>query len=188
MKVDFDEEKHEYKVNGKVVPCVSNIMKVATCLHYTDDIPKEIIELACIRGESVHKAIESYLLFDEYEIDENYEPIFEQFIKWFNDYNPEILKVEYSMSNGVYAGTCDLVCKINDEIIGVDYKTSKEIHTKMIAIQEAGYDELLQYDEINIKKWYVLHLTKTHYEFKEIEIRKDIWDKCKDIYFYMKDD
>ena len=188
MKIQFNEENHQYTVDGKIVPCVSNIMKCVSCLYYTDDIPKEIIELACIKGEQVHKAIEDYLLFDEYEIDDRYLPIFSQFIKWFDTYKPEILKVEYQMCNGVYAGTCDLICKINGEIVGIDYKTSNEIHTELVAVQEAGYDELLKHEKINIKKWYVLHLTKTHYEFKKIEIRKDIWDKCKDIYFYMNGD
>ena len=183
MKINFKEENHEYKVDGKVVPSVSEIMQVATCLYYTKDIPENVLELACKKGSAVHKAIEDYLLFDEYEIEPRYEPYFDNFIKWYEEYKPKIIKVEYQMSNGEYAGTCDLICEINGKIIGIDHKTSSEIHTKMIAIQEAGYDELC---DIKIDKWYVLHLTKTKYEFEEIKIRKDIWKKCKDIYFYMK--
>ena len=181
--IKFNEEKHEYNVNGKVVPSVSEIMKCATCLYYTKDIPPEILELACKKGSAVHKAIEEQLLFEEYEIEEQYKPIFNQFMKWYDDYQPKILKVEYQMSNGIYAGTCDLICEINGKVIGIDHKTSSEIHTNMIAIQEAGYDELC---DIKIDEWYVLHLTKTKYEFKKIEIRKDIWEYCKKIYFYMK--
>lgn len=183
MQINFNEEKHEYIVEGKVVPSVSEIMKCATCLYYTKDIPEEVLELACRKGTAVHKAIEDYLLFGEYEIEEEYQPIFDNFTTWMIDYNPEILKVEYQMSNGKYAGTCDLICKIGNKIIGIDYKTSGEIHTNMIAIQEAAYNEL---SDIKIDEWYVLHLTKKKYEFKQIETRKDIWNKCKDIYFYMK--
>lgn len=183
MKISFNEEKHEYKVDGKAVPCVSDIMQVATCLYYTKDIPQEILDLACRKGSAVHNAIEEYLLFDEYTIEDRYKAIFSNFIKWYDEFHPEVLKVEYKMSNGQFAGTCDLICKINGKIIGIDHKTSNEIHTNMIAIQEAAYDEL---SDIKIDEWYVLHLTKEKYEFKKIEIRKDIWDKCKDIYFYMK--
>ena len=179
----FNEEKHEYMVKGKVVPSVSEIMKCATCLYYTDEIPPRILELACMKGTAIHKAIEDYLLFEDYTIGDRYKPIMEQFLKWLDDYKPEIIKVEYKMTNGEYAGTCDLICKIDNKIIGIDHKTSSQIHTKMIAIQEAGYDELC---DIKIDEWYVLHLTKTKYEFKKIELRKDIWNKCKDIYFYMK--
>lgn len=179
----FNEEKHEYMVKGKVVPSVSEIMKCATCLYYTDEIPPRVLELACMKGTAVHKAIEDYLLFEDYTIEDRYRPIMEQFLKWLDDYKPEIIKVEYKMTNGEYAGTCDLICKIDNKIIGIDHKTSSQIHTKMIAIQEAGYDELC---DIKINEWYVLHLTKTKYEFKKIELRKDIWNKCKDIYFYMK--
>lgn len=179
----FNEEKHEYMVKGKVVPSVSEIMKCATCLYYTDEIPPRVLELACRKGSAVHKAIEEYLLFEDYTIEDRYRPIMEQFLKWLDDYKPEIIKVEYKMTNGEYAGTCDLICKIDNKIIGIDHKTSSQIHTKMIAIQEAGYDELC---DIKINEWYVLHLTKTKYEFKKIELRKDIWNKCKDIYFYMK--
>lgn len=183
MKISFNEEKHEYTVNGKVVPSVSEIMKCATCLYYTDEIPPRVLELACKKGSAVHKAIEDYLLWEEYETEEQYKPIMEQFLKWYKEYKPKIIQVEYQMTNGEYAGTCDLICEINGEIHLIDYKTSSQIHTKMIAIQEAGYDELC---DIKIDKHDVLHLTKTNYEFKEIEIRKDIWEKCKDIYFYMK--
>ena len=181
--IKFNEDKHEYKVNGKVVPSVSEIMKVATCLYYTDDIPQRVLELACMKGSAVHKAIEDFLLFEEYTINPRYQDIFKQFLKWYNNYKPEIIKVEYKMSNGEYAGTCDLICKIDGKVIGIDHKTSSEIHTKMIAIQEAGYDEL---SDIKIDEWYVLHLTNKGYEFKKIEIRKDIWEQCKNIYFYMK--
>ncbi len=183
MKINFEEEKHEYTVDGKVVPSVSEIMQCATCLYYTKDIPQEILELACKKGSAVHKAIEDYLLFEEYDIEPRYQPIFDNFIKWYEEYKPEIIKVEYQMSNGEYAGTCDLICKINGKTIGIDHKTSSEIHTKMIAIQEAGYDEL---SDIKIDEWYVLHLTKQKYEFEKIKIRKDMWKKCKEIYFYMK--
>ena len=183
MQINFNEEKHEYVVESKVVPSVSEIMKCATCLYYTKDIPENVLELACKKGTAVHKAIEDYLLFGEYEIEPQYEPIFENFKEWLIDYNPEILKIEYQMSNGSFAGTCDLICKIDNQIIGIDYKTSGEIHTKMIAIQEAAYNELT---DIKVDKWYVLHLTRNKYDFKEIELRKDIWEKCKDIYFYMK--
>lgn len=185
MKISFNEDKHEYIVNDKVVPCVSDIMQVATCLYYIKEIPQEILDLACRKGSAVHKAIEDYILFEEYEIEPRYKPIFEQFLKWYKEYKPEIIKVEYKMSNGKYAGTCDLICKIDNKIIGIDHKTSNEIHTKMIAIQEAGYDELC---DIKIDEWYVLHLTKEKYEFEKINIRPDIWKKCKEIYFYMKNE
>lgn len=183
--INFNEEKHEYKVDGKVVPCVSDIMKCATCLYYTDEIPPQVLELACKKGSAVHKAIEELLLFEEYDIEERYQSYMNNFILWLNEYKPKILKVEYQMTNGEYAGTCDLICEIDGKVIGIDHKTSNEIHTKMIAIQEAAYNELC---DIKIDEWYVLHLTKTKYEFKKIEIRKDIWEYCKKIYFYMKGD
>ena len=121
MKINFNEDKHEYKVNDKVVPSVSEIMQVATCLYYTKDIPQEILELACKKGSAVHKAIEDYLLFEEYDIEKQYEEIFNQFLKWYEEYKPKIIKVEYQMSNGEYAGTCDLICEINNKIIGIDH-------------------------------------------------------------------
>lgn len=185
-KMTFNEEKHEYMVNGKVVPSVSEIMKCATCLYYTDEIPPRVLELACKKGSAVHKAIEDYLLFDECIIEKQYEPIMDNFFKWLEEYKPKIIKVEYQMTNGEDAGTCDLICEIDGKTIGIDYKTSSELHTNMIAIQEAGYDELAEYNGIKVNEWYALHLTKTNYEFKKIDIRKDIWNKCKDIYFYMK--
>ena len=182
----FNEEKHEYMVNGKVVPSVSEIMKCATCLYYTDEIPERVLELACKKGSAVHKAIEDYLLFEEYEIEEQYKIVFKQFLKWYEEYKPKILYVEYKMNNGKFAGMCDLICEINGEKIGIDYKTSTTLHINQIAIQLAAYNELCEYENIKIKKWYALHLTKDKYNYVEIELKKEIWEKCKDIYFYMK--
>lgn len=184
--INFNEDKHEYIVNGKKVPCVSDIMQVASCLYYTNDIPKFVLELACRKGSAVHKAIEDYWLFEDYELEEQYKPIMNQFLKWYDEYKPEVLYVEHKMANDEYAGTCDLIAKIKNKTVGIDYKTSSELHDKMIAIQMAGYNELAENEDIRINEWYALHLTKNKYEFKKIEIKKEIWDKCKDIYFYMK--
>lgn len=186
MEIKFNEEKHEYLVNNKKVPCVSDIMQCASCLYYTKDIPEYVLELAQKKGSAVHKAIEDYLLFEDYEIEQKYSPILDNFFKWYNEYKPKILYIEHKMTNGEYAGTCDLICKIKDKIIGIDHKTSKDIHYNLVSIQMAGYDELLNYENIKVDEWYVLHLTKEKYEFEKIEKNINIWNKCKEIYFYMK--
>lgn len=186
MEINFNEEKHEYIVNNKKVPCVSDIMQCASCLYYTKDIPDIALEIAQKKGSAVHKAIEEYLLFEEYEIEERYKPILDNFFKWYEEHKPEILYVEHKMTNGKYAGTVDLICKIDNKIIGIDHKTSNELHTNMVAIQMAGYNELADYNKIKIDEWYALHLTKEKYEFVPITIQNKIWNNCKEIYFYMK--
>lgn len=181
----FNEKEHKYYYGGKELPSVSKIMESISC-HFYSDIPQTALDIACERGTQVHKAILDFELFDDYEIEDKYKLYFESYLKFKEDYKPEILHQEKMLTNGEFAGTIDYICKIDNEIWLIDHKTSKEIHENLIAVQEAGYNELCDYNGITIEKFGVLHLRKDGYELREITPNKEMWEICKKCYEYGK--
>ena len=86
--------------------------------------------------------------------------------------NIEIINQEQRLTNGKFAGTYDMLAKINGKTILIDHKTSKEIHDKLLSVQFAGYNELCEANGIKIDEFYCLHLTKTKYEFNYYKIKQ----------------
>ena len=186
MNLTFNEEKHEYTIEGKIIPSVSEIMQSISVHFYTKDIPEIALEIAKDRGTQTHKAILDFELFDDYEIEEKYKGYFESYLKFKEDKKPEILHQEKMLTNGEFAGTIDYICKIDNEIWLLDWKTSRNLHENLIAVQEAGYDQLCTYNGIKIDKFGAVHLKKDGYELREITPNKEMWKICKKCYEYGK--
>ena len=71
------------------------------------------------------------------------------FVNWFNEYKPvfEPTAIEQTVASEMgYAGTLDLFCKIDDEPVIVDFKTSTSVHDshklQLTAYQQAVYEML----------------------------------------------
>lgn len=54
--LQFDEEKHCYTLNGKVLPSVTKLLDDGTY----KDVDPIILQRACERGHNIHKEIETY--------------------------------------------------------------------------------------------------------------------------------
>ena len=94
------------------------------------------------RGSKVHQAIDALInkksvkMDDKFSVDgelqeltpEEYEVVM-SFASWFNEVKPEVVKSEFVVWNEErnYAGTVDLLCKINGELWLIDYKTSQNL-------------------------------------------------------------
>lgn len=86
------------------------------------------------------------------------------FHKWIEEHKVEVMAVErrvYSKEY-TYAGTCDLIAKIDGVLAVIDYKTSSGIYPEML-FQTAAYQHAIQ-EEKNIKieiRWIVRFDKKT---------------------------
>ncbi len=94
------------------------------------------------KGSLVHQAIEELLQQHEVKIDakfivdgvdkeinvEEYECVM-SFADWFKAVKPEVIHYEFTIWNTKYgyAGTLDLICKINGVVYVIDFKTSAYI-------------------------------------------------------------
>ena len=183
--IEFDADTHTYKVDGKILPSVTTITGILSSIEYKE-IDKEILERAAKRGSAVHKAIEDYTLWGDYDLDIEYEPYMEQFKKALEKYQFKTQKTEFMLTNNEICGTLDNMSILNGDIIIIDYKTTATIHKKLLEAQFGGYKLLCDYNGIKVDKWYGLFLNKKGYKFIEIQPNVDIFLKCQHIYEYYK--
>jgi hypothetical protein len=132
---DFDEEVHCYRVDGRVVPGVTSILKAAGIGHSdtTDGgftVPADVMEAARDRGHDVHLACE-YLDRGGVDVDwdEGEEPewwpyllAYEQF-KEDTGFVPDLIEQPLYCAEYDYTGTLDRAGWIGDERVVVDLKS-----------------------------------------------------------------
>lgn len=123
-KLEFDPEKHEYRVGGIVKPSISGILKsLNLSKDYTGVDP-----FYRDRGIAVHKAIEFWLKdeLDETSIDAICHPFFTGFQNWWKDEKLDRHQIR-AVEEPLYSQRLDF-CGTLDLVIGeviVDYKCSK---------------------------------------------------------------
>jgi ATP-dependent exoDNAse (exonuclease V) beta subunit len=116
-----------------------------------------ILRKAGEEGSQVHNAIENIIKGKPIDwLDQNYNAIYSlqvwsqimRFADFWETYKPELVALEYYIHNDDlrYAGTIDLVCRINGKLWIIDFKTSN-------AIQETYFLQLASYK----KAWDMLH-------------------------------
>lgn len=125
------------------------------------DESQQIMKEAGNRGSKVHKAIESLLLGNTVEMDEEFEDsegkrseltleeyeAIMSFADWYNYTKPKTIAIETTVFNDeyMYAGTVDYICEIDGEKWIIDFKTSKDIWASY-EIQVSAYKYALEGD------------------------------------------
>jgi len=134
-KLEYNDAKHKYTVDGKEVPSVNKIIdKVFNREYKGDPIYGEI-------GTASAKAIELDLReeLDETTVDDYVRPRLEAFRKWKTEsgFVPILCETPF-YADGV-AGRLDIAGKIGDEQWIIDNKCVKQLQHFTIKIQLAGY-------------------------------------------------
>lgn len=176
MQTYYNEEKHEYYVDGVKKPTVTEIADPIS-FQRLDALQKQMVERARQRGSRCHELFEQYLLIGELDIEEietDYIPYVQQFVLWAKTYKPKVLFTEKKLFDYEFCGTCDLICEIDNKTILVDYKTTSVADKKSLSVQLEGYYRLCQRYNINIDDCYYLHIKKDGYVFKPIK-RNERW-------------
>jgi hypothetical protein len=188
--LEFDEMDHIYSVKGVVVPSVTQIMRPLTTQTYFG-INKDVLKQAAERGTSVHLAAELYSMMGYKEVTPETEPYFNSWLTWFETVKPEVLALEYRTYDSVlwYAGTIDLIAKINGKIAIVDYKTTTVLNLGAVTVQNSAYSRACIKNGIEIEECYSLHLRPEGYkpqDFKKLDNAFDIFLACMKIQNYIK--
>lgn len=108
----FDEEKHEYRWDGVVVPSVTTILSACGFYDY-DHVSAETLNVAAERGRIVHKCIEWYEggTLDVDSIDDELRGYFESYLKMREEgllpYRPVATERRVFSKFFRYAGTLD---------------------------------------------------------------------------------
>jgi len=148
---------------------------------------------AADKGSKVHQAIGDLIDGKEIRIDTKYKnPTTEKeeeftleeyecimaFADWFKKVNPEIIDRECVVWGDGYAGTVDLLCKIDGKVYIVDFKTSQYIWPSM-ELQISAYKHAYKQPDISIVQvedninlailQLGYRLNKNKYKFTEVE-------------------
>ena len=162
--IEFIEAKHQYKVDGKVVPSVTEILEHITAVGYGKVNPS-ILEEAKERGTAVHELTEAIDLgFPPEYIDPALEGYAVAYLKFLEDYDVEWDYIEhrfYEPKMG-FCGTIDRVGKIDGEDAVLDIKTtsSPSVDQKIAVVcQTSAYGYAVFPDRTDFRR-YALYLHK----------------------------
>lgn len=153
---NFDESKHEYTVNGKVLLSVTQLLKKHGIAPDYSFVDKDVLELSARRGTAIHKEIEDYIDTGKVGFSEEFYTAVELLEQ--NGLTP--IGAEVVTYNDITVGTIDLICKDkNGNYILIDTKTTSTIHKQAVAWQLSIYKALAETQyHIIIDRLMVLHL------------------------------
>jgi len=189
-ELEFSPDGHVYRLNGMVIPSVSKVMEPVSMSEY-GVIDPMVLSRAADRGTAVHKAIENYNKYGIMDIDPMLSGYTDAYISWSEKTCPDIIANEMKFYHKLmrYAGTADLIARINGEMWLIDFKTSYKAVDKNYRVQLEAYRQGLSTHSLEIDRKAVLHLAKDgsytliEYPLKDSEAWT-IFGACKSIYDY----
>ena len=125
-KFEFDEENHIYKLNGSIIPSVSEIIEPIHKRIY-EDISFNTLKSAADRGIRVHRAIEFINKYDFYSIDNDCKGYIEAYKKFRNEHPDwRLLNSEFRTyhKNLLYGMTIDEIYQTPKGLLINDIKTT----------------------------------------------------------------
>lgn len=166
----FNEDDHEYRVDGVVYPSVSEILRFISQEVY-DNINQRTLDNAADRGSRVHAACEVLDKYRKVEYDDDLEPYMQAYVAFLKEHKPAWKGIEEARHHPglLYAGTLDRYGEMDGQSVIIDIKTVSNINKRMIVPQLNAYSMMM---DIPPTALYALHLTKDG-EYKLIDIPFD---------------
>lgn len=185
VPIEFDEKTHTYKVGGKTLPSVTQIIKAMSQSVYSG-IPERVMEEARDRGIRVHRAVEMFEKYGAETEDDEIKPYLLSYKIAKRVEGIEVIFQERKMTNGRFCGTIDMYATINvkgtRKKVLIDIKATSTIHDNLVAVQLGGYNILMDHYEYETEGHYCLQLKKTGYKFKEVGSNKLLFECMLDGY------
>lgn len=172
-KLIFFDDKHEYQVDGEIVPSVSEITRFMSREVY-GDVMQFRLDHAADRGHNVHTACEQLDRYGSAEIDADIEPYIKAYIQFRKDHKPEWSKIEYALYSAEfgYAGTFDRHGVMDGKVVILDIKSSYKVEPALVTAQLNAYWRLAIENQMDVAELWVLHLKKDG-TYKLIEVQQD---------------
>lgn len=148
-EIVFNEDTHQYFVDGIEKPSVTTILSYITAGHY-GSLNQAVLDRARMKGTAVHELCEMY----DYgccpdEVESEIAPYIIAYQTFLRDYKPEWLGIEkigYCCYGDGFCGTIDRYGMIDDRLTIVDLKTNasptKENYIS-VCCQTAAYAMIL---------------------------------------------
>lgn len=142
VPIDFDRASHTYRLGGRVVPSVSDVLEP---LQLLDGIPEKVLEEARIRGQHVHSAIHMMIhnALDWPTLHTDYVPYVTAARKFIRECEVKVIASEYRMGDdGLrFGGTLDLLGVMKRMTAVIDWKAVAQM-PRTAGPQTAAYDYL----------------------------------------------
>lgn len=178
------DHKDYYNKNKKKLPSVTTIIGLlnkpqlvpwANMMGFKKINTTKLLENSAQMGTAIHYTIErlckhkptSLKDLDMYH-KKKIKTGVKSFKVWYKDKKPAIIENELRLQCDEFGGTIDCICKIDDEIYMVDFKTSKQAYATYF-LQLAGYNYLCKengYRRIDKVAILVLNKDNIGYKFK----------------------
>ncbi len=150
--IELDRERHEYRVEGKVLPSVSELIAVyGESVEEGDELELKL-EAAAERGTVCHEILAQYLRGDRDSVEypDEYEPYVEAIRLFLAEHMICPYAIEtpiYSRRYG-YAGTPDLLCELDGVLTLIDYKFVSQIAKTRVKAQLNAYCKAYEEDGV----------------------------------------
>lgn len=179
MNFTFDEKTHTYRLDGVIIPSVTQITKEAGLIDLTY-VKQDILAYKADLGNKVHSTTE---LYDGNNLNiEKLHPLLRGYLEGWIKFRKECDFVPTSLEQMMfhplyrYAGRIDRIGTMQGVLTQLDIKSG--VHHHSYAIQSGGYAELYNYGKDkkqHIKKRTTLYLKDNGtYSLKEHKEPNDI--------------
>lgn len=192
-EIEFNEKDHIYTKNGIVLPSVTQIMQpLYEAVYGKADMNAS--DNGKSKGKEIHRAIDDYCEFGMIDISEEYRPYLDNFIRYIDEHQYEIVASEVMLYHPVYnyAGTIDIIVTNKKGEYGmIDNKTG-DLQPKLHAVQLQAYTDMWSANKMpEIAFKVALGLSDKGYKehrYEKYDTKaKSVFDACYKIYKYKKE-
>lgn len=142
--LEFNEEKHEYTLDGKKLISVTQLMQKHGLAPSYAGVSTEVLNAKAERGSLIHKEIEDYIKKKEI----GFTPELSNFMDFIKKNEYRVEGSEKRVNNDIVAGTIDLIMDVYGLPIIADIKTTAQLHQEAVSWQLSIYLWLyLDYDK-----------------------------------------
>ncbi|MDP2322527.1 MAG: hypothetical protein Q8N51_00665 [Gammaproteobacteria bacterium] len=151
MTLEFHAATHTYRLDGRSVPSVTEVLKP---LYSFDGIPADVMETARVRGSWIHAAVDLYNrgVLDVATVSEDVKPYLANWLRFLDESRAIVTAGEMRVASRKYgyAGTLDTLCEMPLGETLVDVKATA-IMPRPVGPQTAGYAQAIM-EETGAKK------------------------------------
>lgn len=185
-EIAFDEARHEYRVGGRIVPSVTQVLSI---LSDFSAVPAEVLARAAEFGSHVHQAVHlsNEGTLDEVTLDPALAPYLSAWRDFLIDTGAKVLASEVRVYHPGhhYAGTLDTIVELRGKAVLIDVKTGQVPRT--VGPQLAAYEEAYHANEDNphaLRRRLCVQLTGDGYRIHECKNASDwsVFQSCLNVW------
>lgn len=164
--IEFNEEKHEYLLDGVALPSVTTILSETIFESKYEGVDEETLKKAAEKGTYIHQEIQDYVEKGKIGFTEE----LGNFIEIVKSNNLTNIKSETMTTNKEIAGTIDIIATMGEKRILADIKTTYKLDREYVSWQLSIYADIYEEETgEKIDELYAIWLRDDEYKFQKVE-------------------